>query len=85
MNYSFIKAVPSGDFEEISIHMHEWETKFMTLVREGKRIKYSIQTMPNIPKDIQNELGKMGYCKLILEQDQRQHFLEIPPAGPDDN
>jgi hypothetical protein len=85
VNTSIIKAVPSGDFEEISIHMHEWETRFMTLVREGKRIKYSKHSMPNIPKDIQNELGRMGYCDLIVEQDHWQHFLEIPPAAPNAN
>jgi hypothetical protein len=31
--------------------------------------------MPTIPKEIQGELGKMGYCNFILERDDALHFL----------
>jgi len=59
--------------------MPEWEMKFLTLVQQGKRIKFDVHTMPNIPRDIQGELAKRSYCDLILEQDNCQHFLVPKP------
>jgi len=70
-----IKTVPAGDFEEISIHMPDWKTKFLSLALQGKHIKYYVHTMPTIPKDIFAELRGMRYFDLILEGECRQHFL----------
>jgi len=79
MNTAIIKAVPRDEFEEISIHMPEWKTKFLHLVKLGKRIRYYARNMPLIPQEIRAELERMSYVDLILEQDQVQHFL-IPRA-----
>jgi hypothetical protein len=79
MNTSIVKAVPSGDFEEISIHMPAWEETFLSLVRQRKRIKYGVYTMPNLSKAIQDELSKGSYCDFILENTD-WHFL-IPKHG----
>jgi len=70
-----IKTVPAVDFEEISVHMAEWRTKFLNLAQQGKPIKYQVRNMPTIPKDIKAELVKMNYFDLILELDRGQHFL----------
>ena len=74
-----IKNVPPDEFEEISIHMAEWRTKFLNLAQQGKRIKYHVHNMPTIPKEIKAELVKMNYFDLMLEQDGGQHFL-IPKS-----
>jgi hypothetical protein len=60
MNTAIIKAVPRDEFEDISIHMPEWKTKFLNLVKLGKRIRYYAHTMPIIPKEIRAELEKMS-------------------------
>ena len=75
MNTILIKSVPPGDFEEVSIHMPDWQERFLMLVQERKPIKYDVDTMPNLSKDIKDELDKRSYCHLILESDQDQHFL----------
>jgi hypothetical protein len=80
VNASIIKAVPPGDFEEISIHLPDWKTQFLTFVQQRKRIKYDAYTMPNISKEIQEELSKRSYCDLILERDHCQHFLVPKPT-----
>ena len=80
MNTALIKTVPPGDFEEVSIHTPDWCAHFLRLVQEGKRIRYGLYTMPNIPKDIQDELSRRSYRDLILEDDQWQHFL-VPPSA----
>lgn len=80
MNTTLIKSVPSGDFEEVSIHMTDWHAYFLRLVQERKRIKYGLYTMPNIPHDIQDELSRQSYRDLILEDDHWQHFL-VPASA----
>jgi hypothetical protein len=74
MNFSMIKDVPPGDFEEISIQMPQWEKTFQTLVKQGKLIKYQVYSMPNLSESIQDELSKGKYCNFVLE-DSDWHFL----------
>ena len=80
MNKSVIHATPPGDFEEVSIHMPEWEKQFRDLVERGKRIKYRLPTMPIIPEGTEQELSNRTYLDCILEQDRWQHFLIPPPC-----
>jgi hypothetical protein len=80
MNIILVKSVPSGDFEEVSIHMTDWHQRFVRLIQERKPIKYDVYTMPTLSKDIQDELSKQSYCHLILESDKDQHFL-APMSG----
>jgi hypothetical protein len=80
MNTIIIKSVPSGDFHDISIHMPDWQARFLKLVQERKPIKYDVYTMPNLSKDIQDELSKQHYCQLVLESDNDQRFL-TPTSG----
>ena len=75
MNTTLTKSVPPGDFEEVSIHMPDWQARFHKLIQDGKLIKYNVHTMPNFSKNIQAELSKRSYCLWILESDQDQHFL----------
>jgi hypothetical protein len=75
MNTIIIKSVSHGDFEEISIHMPDWQAQFRKLVQEEKPIRYDVYTMPNLAKEIQEELSKRGYRHLILDSDKDQHFL----------
>jgi hypothetical protein len=72
-------SIPPGEFEEVSTHMPDWQARFLKLVQEGKRIKYGLYTMPNIPTNIQSELSRRSYSQLILDEDNWQHFL-IPQA-----
>ena len=75
MNAFISRTVPAGDFEEISIEMPEWKSTFLSLVEQGKRIKYNVHTMPTIAKDIRTELSKRSYCDFILDRDRDHHFL----------
>ena len=75
MNTAIVKSVPPGKFEEVNIHMADWETLFLKLIQERKPIRYDIFTMPTLSKDIQEELSKQRYRRLILEDDKDQHFL----------
>jgi len=75
MNTSLVKSVPQGDFVEVSVLVQDWETKFQMLVSEKRPIKYDMYPMPNIPDEFKNRLTQQGYCDLILESDQWQHFL----------
>src|SRR5271157_196088 len=75
MNAILIKSVPQGYFEEINIHMPDLQARLLKLVQEAKPIRYDVYTMPNLPKEIQEELSKRGYRHLILESDKDQHFL----------
>jgi hypothetical protein len=75
MNTVIVKSIPPGDFEEINVYMPDWQTRFHKLVEEEKPIKYDVYTMPNLPKEIQDELGRRGYRHLILDNDKDQHFL----------
>ena len=79
MNTVLTKTVPPGDFEEISIQMPDWPARFLNLIQEGKPVKYDIFTMPNLSKEILEELGKRGYYRVISESDKDQHFL-IPKS-----
>jgi len=75
MNTSLVKSVPQGDFVEVSVLVQDWETKFQMLVSQKRPIKYDMYPMPNIPDEFKNRLTQQGYCDLILESDQWQHFL----------
>jgi hypothetical protein len=75
MNTVIIKSVPQGDFEEISIYMPDWQSRFLKLVQEEKLIKYDVYTMPTLSKEVQEELSKRSYCHLILDSDKDKHFL----------
>ena len=75
MNTSLVKSVPQGDFVEVSVLVQDWEIKFQMLVSEKRPIKYDMYPMPNIPQEFKNRLTQQGYCDLILESDQWQHFL----------
>lgn len=75
MNTIVTKSVPQGDYEEISIHMHDWQARFLKLVQEERPIRYDVYTMPNLSKETQDELSKRGYRHLILDSDKDQHFL----------
>jgi len=55
--------------------VQDWETKFQMLVSQKRPIKYDMYPMPNIPDEFKNRLTQQGYCDLILESDQWQHFL----------
>ena len=55
--------------------MPDWEARFLKLAQEKKPIKYDVYTMPTLSKDIQDELGKQGYCHWILENNTDKHFL----------
>ncbi len=79
MNTSLVKSVPQGDFMEVSALMQDWETRFQTLVSEKRPIKYDMYPMPNIPDEFKHRLSQQGYCDLILESDQWQHFLVPNP------
>jgi len=81
MNKSIVKIIPKGDFKEVSIESEDWHILFLNLVKKLQLIKYSIYSMPNIPDDIQAELNARGYCELILESDNWQHFL-VPKHKP---
>ena len=70
-----VKSIPPGDFEKVSIHMPDWSARFLRLIQDRKPIKYDVYTMPNLSKDILDELSKQSYCHLILESDNDQHFL----------
>lgn len=80
MNTIIVKSVPEGVFEKISIEMADWKQKFQSLINQRKRIKYSVYDMPTIGTEIQNELGKQSYVKLVLESDHDQYFL-IPTSN----
>ena len=75
MNTILIKSVPPGDFEEISIHMPDWQARFLKLIQERKPVKYDVYTMPTLSANVQDELSKQHYCHLILENDHDKHFL----------
>ena len=75
MNTILIKSVPPGDFEEVSIHMADWQARFLTLIQKEARIKYDVYAMPTLSKDIQDELSRQRYCHFILESDHGKHFL----------
>lgn len=80
MNTSLVKAVPPGDFAEISVLMNGWQTKFESLVSENRPIKYDMYPMPGIPPELCRRLDQQGYTDLVLEKDQWQHFL-VPPSS----
>jgi len=75
MNTILVKSVPPGDFKEVSIHMPDWQARFLKLVQERKPVKHDVYTMPNLSKEIQGELSRQSYCHLILESDNDKHFL----------
>jgi putative heme iron utilization protein len=80
MNTLMVRSVPAGNFEEISAQMPEWKATFLSLVQQGKRIHYDVQTMPAITKDIRTELNKGNYFDFVLERNPDHHFL-IPNAN----
>ena len=80
MKRKVVKDVPLGDFEEISILMPQWATRFFALVANKRLIKFNLLNMPTLGQDIRNALNQKGYRELILQDDHDQHFL-IPKDG----
>ena len=80
MNAQIIKSVPKDKFEDVSIEVDGWQEKFLSLIREHRKIKYDIYTMPTISDELRKELVKSNYTELILESDHSQHFL-IPKSN----
>jgi hypothetical protein len=75
MNIILTKTVPALNFEDVSIHIPDWQIFFHKLVQDERPIKYDVYTMPVISAEIQAELSKHGYVHLILDSDKDQHFL----------
>jgi hypothetical protein len=75
MNTVIVRRAPPGQFEEITTEMPDWKATFLSLVQQGKRIKYDVHTMPTVAQDIRSELNKENYCDFVLERNQDQHFL----------
>jgi hypothetical protein len=80
MNTVIIRTPPPGTFEEISSEMPEWKEKFLSLVHQGKLIRYEAHTMPALTTDIRTELNKGNYCDFVLGRDSDRHFL-VPRPG----
>lgn len=79
MNSSLVKAAPQGDFAEVSVLFTGWETKFQTLIRQRRPIKFDIYPRPDILSTVNDRLNQQGYKDLILEKDRWQHFLVPDP------
>ena len=75
MNTSLVKAVPQGDFVEVSALFKGWETRFQMLVSQNRSIKYDMYPMSGIPPELIIRLQAQGYEDLVLESDRWQHFL----------
>jgi len=75
MNSSLVKAVPRGEFADVSVLMNNWETKLEALVSQNRPIRYDHYPLSGIPLDIQYQLDQRGYLELVLENDRWQHFL----------
>ena len=70
-----VALVSKGDFEEVSIEMNEWQHRLQSLVSQRRSIKYDPYTMPNLSKEIQDELARQEYVHRVLESDDDQQFL----------
>jgi hypothetical protein len=75
MNSSLVKAVPRGEFADVSVLMNNWQTKLEALVSQNRPIRYDHYPLSGIPLDIQHQLDQRGYLELVLENDRWQHFL----------
>ena len=75
MNTFLIDSVPKLELHSICIHQEGWRERFFQLIRDKKPISYDVDDMPNLARDIKDELGKYGYRDLILESNQDRHFL----------
>ena len=80
MNTSLVKAVPEGDFADVSVLTKDWQTKLRLLVSEKRPIRYDLYPLPVIPKEVGTNLDENGYSDLVLENDRWQHFL-LPNAS----
>jgi len=81
MNTSLVKAVPPGDFAEISALKPGWQNEIELLVSQKRWIKYDMYPLPGIPSEVQSQLAGQGYHDLVLANDQWQHFL-VPHPEP---
>ena len=79
MNTSLVKAVPQGDFADVSVLTKDWQTKLLLLVSEKRPIRYDLYPLPVMPQEVGMNLDENGYHDLILENDRWQHFL-MPSA-----
>jgi len=75
MNMSLVKAFPKKESHEISIETPDWRERFSSLIKDRKNIRFDLFTMPTLPQEIQDELGRSSYVQLILESDQDQRLL----------
>jgi hypothetical protein len=79
MNTSLVKAVPQGDFAEVSVLTKGWQSRLLLLVSEKRPIRYDLYPFPAMPEEVGMNLAENGYHDLILENDRWQHFL-MPSA-----
>ncbi len=75
MNTSFVKSVPQGNFEEVSVLMRDWQMKFEALLSAGRPIKIDVYPSPNALSSVSQRLDQRGYRDLVIENDRWQHFL----------
>ena len=77
MNTAVIPTVPTDadQYDEISTNMDDWQTAFLNLIRQKRRIRYGRYTMPRIPDEIKDELSKSGYRDITVMGDHWQHYL----------
>jgi len=75
MNESLVKAMPPGNFVEVSALARDWQDTLRTLVSQRQNIKYDFYPLPGIPEELRSLLKQHGYQDFVLESDQWQHFL----------
>ena len=66
MNFKIIHDVPDGEFHEVSIEQTGWVEKLESLVSAKRRIHYKSYNMPNMPKTIEDAIGRAEYCDHII-------------------
>lgn len=79
MNTSLVKSIPQGNFEEVSVLMHDWQNKFEALLSEHRPIKIDVYPSPNALSSVSQRLDQHGYHDLVIENDRWQHFLLPDP------
>jgi len=75
MYTSLVKAVPQGEFADVSVLTKDWQSRLLMLVSEKRPIRYDLYPLPVMPKDVGANLDENGYHDLVLENDRWQHFL----------
>jgi hypothetical protein len=77
MNWIPIQKVPTGTYSQITGDMADWETHFLTLINQRKRIQYDDYTPhPKLSDEIKRKLVARGYRCQILVTDGNQYYLD---------